>query len=62
MTYVFCSLEGVRTSLDGLRAQSTDVFAFVAQAKSSLPDIQELRNTIQESMKGEKSVFDLTSH
>ncbi|THG95481.1 hypothetical protein EW026_g6184 [Hermanssonia centrifuga] len=45
------SLDGVRSSLDTLKAQSEDSFAFAALAKSSLADVEELRATVTETMK-----------
>ncbi|KAI0091997.1 hypothetical protein BDY19DRAFT_573185 [Irpex rosettiformis] len=51
------SLDGVRSALDGLKAQSTDAFAFAAQAKTSLPNIQELRNTVQDTLKALEPLF-----
>ncbi|PSS05388.1 hypothetical protein PHLCEN_2v3877 [Hermanssonia centrifuga] len=46
------SLDGVRSSLDNLKAQSEDAFAFAALAKFSLADVEELRTTVTETMKG----------
>ncbi|KAI0347245.1 hypothetical protein BDW22DRAFT_510605 [Trametopsis cervina] len=51
------SLDGVRVALDDLKAQSNEIFAFATQAKPALPDVQELRTTVQETVKALEPLF-----
>ena len=46
------SLDGMRASLDMFKAQSEESFAFIAQAKAALPTVEDLRVTIDDSLKG----------
>ncbi|KAJ3554635.1 hypothetical protein NM688_g3003 [Phlebia brevispora] len=45
------SLEGMRTALDALKTQSEESFAFTLQAKASLPSVDDLRITVDDTMK-----------
>ena len=40
-------LEIMNTELKSLKSQSQDFFSFVQQAKTSIPDVQELKETVK---------------
>lgn len=42
----------MRASLDTLKVQSENAFAFSAQAKAALPEVEELRKTVFDTVKG----------
>ncbi|KAI0081724.1 hypothetical protein K474DRAFT_1694784 [Panus rudis PR-1116 ss-1] len=56
------SLGEMQTCLEGLKAQSENSFAFVANAKSSLIDVKELRETVKENLQNLESLFDDSGH
>ncbi|EKM59216.1 uncharacterized protein PHACADRAFT_169695 [Phanerochaete carnosa HHB-10118-sp] len=56
------SLGGMRASMDGLKAQSDETFAFYIQAKAVMPDVKELRETVSESIKSLEAVLDEDGH
>lgn len=41
----------MKSSLDELKAQSSQSFSFVSRTKESLSDVQELRETVTKSLK-----------
>jgi hypothetical protein len=48
-------LDDVRVVINTLKAQSEESFAFAAQTKAALPDIQELRSTVMEAITGKSA-------
>ena len=41
----------MRAALDGLKSQSDECFAFTAQAKASLPNVEDLRIAVDDTIK-----------
>ncbi|OBZ70439.1 hypothetical protein A0H81_09981 [Grifola frondosa] len=52
------SLEEIRSTMSDLKAQSEESFNMIMQARSSLPEVQELRSTVSEAMKSIETHLD----
>ena len=50
---IYASLEAVRTAMGDLKTKSEESFGVITNLRASMPDVQDLRNSISSAMRSE---------